>query len=315
MTDKTTPAGIDLDKLEALARAAEKDGQHIYAHPRDSNKHADNEAWQRAASPEAFLALIDLARRAAPRVSEQADERALFEQYATSQGLRDFELNEFGSYRNPFTQGPYNYWRASRAALTQQAAPEAPATQQAGAADDMTAEQARAALQAMPLETVVGMVQGSATTASASGECDGPLPDERPCHLCDKSVGLICDEHAGVADGADAYGYACELMEEGWLERARRGVEIGTQGSLCDGIAWIFERLKQLESTPAPSREAAPLFDPLSTNYIKPWAQRMFNPENRNIQAAMGAEIADLRAALRAALAQQGAGQAGKETS
>lgn len=47
---------------------------------------------------------------------------------------------------------------------------------------------------------------------------------------------------------ADAYNIACELMEEGWRERAKRGVEIGTQGSLCDGISWIFDRVKKLEA-------------------------------------------------------------------
>lgn len=48
---------------------------------------------------------------------------------------------------------------------------------------------------------------------------------------------------------SDAYHYACEIMEEGQRERAKRGVEIGTEGSLCDGVAWLFARIKELEET------------------------------------------------------------------
>ena len=65
---------LDLDKLEALARAADQgDGQHIYIHWRDSNNHAANLAWHNAASPAAFLALIELARRATAPNAAPAD--------------------------------------------------------------------------------------------------------------------------------------------------------------------------------------------------------------------------------------------------
>jgi hypothetical protein len=47
-------------------------------------------------------------------------DRADFEQYAHQMGKRDFEQNEFGDYRNPFTQEPWNFWRASRQALSEQ---------------------------------------------------------------------------------------------------------------------------------------------------------------------------------------------------
>ena len=47
------------ESLRALAEAAEQDGQHIYTNPRDSDKWRDNEAWHRAASPEAVTALPD----------------------------------------------------------------------------------------------------------------------------------------------------------------------------------------------------------------------------------------------------------------
>lgn len=49
-------------------------------------------------------------------------DRDKFEIYAANQGLRDFERNEFDDYRNPFTQQPWCFWKASRDALTQCAA-------------------------------------------------------------------------------------------------------------------------------------------------------------------------------------------------
>ncbi|WEL97016.1 hypothetical protein [Delftia tsuruhatensis] len=53
MTTEPTP------DLRALAEAAEGNGEHIYTHPRDSNKWRENEAWHRAASPGAVLHLLD----------------------------------------------------------------------------------------------------------------------------------------------------------------------------------------------------------------------------------------------------------------
>lgn len=47
------------EALRALAAAAEKDGQHIYTHWRDSNAAKANEAWHKAASPELFVGLLD----------------------------------------------------------------------------------------------------------------------------------------------------------------------------------------------------------------------------------------------------------------
>jgi len=50
---------FDPEALRALAAAAEKDGQHIYTHWRDSNAAKANEAWHKAASPELFIGLLD----------------------------------------------------------------------------------------------------------------------------------------------------------------------------------------------------------------------------------------------------------------
>jgi hypothetical protein len=47
-----------IEKMKALALAAEKNGEHIYTLPRDSNKWKENEAWHKAASPEAFSELL-----------------------------------------------------------------------------------------------------------------------------------------------------------------------------------------------------------------------------------------------------------------
>jgi len=48
----------DLAELKRLAGAAEKGGQHIYTHHRDSNEWAANSAFISAARPEVVLALI-----------------------------------------------------------------------------------------------------------------------------------------------------------------------------------------------------------------------------------------------------------------
>lgn len=59
---------------------------------------------------------------------------------------------------------------------------------------------------------------------------------------------------------ADAYVQACEIMELHQAKRAKRGVEIGTEGSLCDGIEWLYARLEKLEraaGAPAETAKAA----------------------------------------------------------
>lgn len=62
----STPAHYLVDEhyppqpdLRALAAAADKDGQHIYTHWRDSNAHKANEEWCQAASPELVVGLLD----------------------------------------------------------------------------------------------------------------------------------------------------------------------------------------------------------------------------------------------------------------
>ena len=45
--------------LRDLAAAADKDGQHIYTHWRDSNAAKANQAWCQAASPKVVIGLLD----------------------------------------------------------------------------------------------------------------------------------------------------------------------------------------------------------------------------------------------------------------
>ena len=47
------------EALRTLAAAADKGGEHIYTHWRDSNAAKANEAWHRAVSPELVTGLLD----------------------------------------------------------------------------------------------------------------------------------------------------------------------------------------------------------------------------------------------------------------
>lgn len=55
---------------------------------------------------------------------------------------------------------------------------------------------------------------------------------------------------------ADAYGYACDEMVRWQRERFLAGKEVGTEGSLCDGIQWLYARIAQLEADKSQLREA-----------------------------------------------------------
>ncbi|MDH2234624.1 hypothetical protein N5K37_32460, partial [Delftia tsuruhatensis] len=63
--------------LRALAEAAEGNGEHIYTHPRDSNKWRENEAWHRAASPGAVLHLLDRIHELEMQVLDLASENSI----------------------------------------------------------------------------------------------------------------------------------------------------------------------------------------------------------------------------------------------
>jgi hypothetical protein len=47
---------------------------------------------------------------------------------------------------------------------------------------------------------------------------------------------------------ADAYMFACDEMERWQKKRAKAGLEIGTEGSLVDGIGWLYAYIEKLEA-------------------------------------------------------------------
>jgi hypothetical protein len=65
----------------------------------------------------------------------------------------------------------------------------------------------------------------------------------------------LCDS-TYVAQGADAYNLACDEMERWQEARAAAGKEVGTTGSLCDGMAWLYGRLDALEAALKECRNA-----------------------------------------------------------
>ena len=62
-----------------------------------------------------------------------------------------------------------------------------------------------------------------------------------------KELDRLCDA-TYVAQGADAYNHACDMLEQFQAVRAAAGKEIGTEGSLCDAMAWLYGRLDELEA-------------------------------------------------------------------
>lgn len=54
---------VDLEDLKAKAMAADQGPHHIYTHPRDSNKHAENLAFHAACHPQIIVELIDRLQR------------------------------------------------------------------------------------------------------------------------------------------------------------------------------------------------------------------------------------------------------------
>lgn len=86
------------------------------------------------------------------------------------------------------------------------------------------------------------------TLPAVQPDDNGPIDGEpKPCRSCDDSVGFVCESCAET----DAFNDACELMEREQQRRAKQGRPIGGEGSLFDGIAWLFTRLDDLESSPA----------------------------------------------------------------
>ena len=56
----------------------------------------------------------------------------------------------------------------------------------------------------------------------------------------------LCDT-TYVAQGADAYNHACSEMERWQQKRFAAGKDAGCEGSLCDGMAWLYGHIDELE--------------------------------------------------------------------
>ena len=57
----------------------------------------------------------------------------------------------------------------------------------------------------------------------------------------------LCDA-TYVAQGADAYNHACSEMERWQQKRVAAGKDAGCEGSLCDGMAWLYGHIDELEA-------------------------------------------------------------------
>lgn len=66
----------------------------------------------------------------------------------------------------------------------------------------------------------------------------------------------LCDE-TYVKQGADAYNNACDEMERWQKQRKADSKEVGTTGSLCDGIAWLYLHVSKLEQQLEEARKDA----------------------------------------------------------
>jgi CRISPR/Cas system-associated protein Cas10 (large subunit of type III CRISPR-Cas system) len=58
----------------------------------------------------------------------------------------------------------------------------------------------------------------------------------------------FCDNHCTWLDHHPAYNHACREMERWQQQRHRSGKDVGTTGSLCDGIAWLYGYIDELEA-------------------------------------------------------------------
>lgn len=67
----------------------------------------------------------------------------------------------------------------------------------------------------------------------------------------DERADVLEAENRRLRDDDLFYDAACEAIEAHQKERAKLGKEIGCQGSLIDGIAWIYQRLAELEKSPS----------------------------------------------------------------
>ncbi len=126
-------------------------------------------------------------------------------------------------------------------------------------------------------------------------------PAQQEPVACERCLELerLCDA-TYVAQGADAYNHACNEMERWQHQRHTVGKVVGTTGSLCDGIAWLYGHIDELEEKiAAPQPPAQPLTDePEIVQRVKRYAgQTLRTARNPNITARECIELADWIAA------------------
>lgn len=77
---------------------------------------------------------------------------------------------------------------------------------------------------------------------------------------------------------SDAYEIACDDMEVFQRARAKSGKHPGTQGSLCDGMRWVYSRINELEDELEASRATPPVC----------WIEKKYLPQ---LQRRKGATV------------------------
>jgi hypothetical protein len=124
--DPASSTGYAIDTLEGRALEV-TEGDWIITGVNGERYPCKPDVFEKTYEPEAALSRSqDIARVA------ESYGRNEFELYAENQGLKDFERDEFDNYRNPFTNGPWAFWKASRVASS--LTPQPP---QAGASDEL----------------------------------------------------------------------------------------------------------------------------------------------------------------------------------
>lgn len=97
-----------------------------------------------------------------------------------------------------------------------------------------------------PAHQLLAHMLAAAPSLDHSGDAN-KMADDLPVAIPESEF----DETNPIHQAADAYSYACEIMEQHQAKRVNAGKDPGTIGSLCDGIAWLYERIQELEDAPS----------------------------------------------------------------
>jgi hypothetical protein len=84
-------------------------------------------------------------------------------------------------------------------------------------------------------------------TVMMTSKCDALQAEVERLKADYLEVERLCDA-TYVAKGADAYNHACDEMERFQEQRREAGKEVGTERSLCDGMAWLYGHVSKVEA-------------------------------------------------------------------